>query len=196
MPSARPKIETFQPKSRSEWREWLSANQSTAKVVWLIVVKKGSRTIGISYDEAVEEALCFGWIDSRTKTVDATRYKLQMTPRKPGSVWSKPNKQRIKKLMKDGQMTAVGLAKIKAAKKDGSWTRLEAIDRLEIPSDLMRAFEANPKAKRNFEGFGDSSKKVILYWISSAKRAETRRKRVEETVRLAAENHKAAHPRP
>jgi uncharacterized protein YdeI (YjbR/CyaY-like superfamily) len=186
---------TVEPKSRAEWRKWLRANHASSRGIWLIVAKKSSGTQGISYDDAVEEALCYGWIDSRTNTVDATRYKLQMTPRKSGSVWSKPNKRRIEKLIEDGRMAPAGLAKIKAAKMDGSWTRLDKIDRLEIPADLKQAFSANPEAKRNFETFSDSSKRIILYWITGAKRAETRRKRVEETVRLAAENIKAAHPR-
>src|SRR3990170_4121261 len=118
-------------------------------------------------EEAGEEALSFGWIDSRTNSLDETRFRLQMTPRKPGSVWSNPNKRRVEKLIEDGRMA---------------------------PPDLRRAFSANPQARRNFEAFNDSSKKVILYWITNAKRAETRKKRIEETVRLAAENIKAAHP--
>lgn len=195
VPSAKREFGSYQPKDRAEWRNWLKSNHASSAGVWLVIVKKNSPTAGISYDDAVEEALCYGWIDSRTKTVDEARYRLQMTPRKPGSVWSKLNKGRVKKLIKEGLMAAPGLAKIEAAKGDGSWTRLESIDRLEIPRDLQQAFGANPKAKRNFEAFSDSSIKIILFWITGAKRAETRRKRIEETVRLAAENVKAAHPR-
>jgi uncharacterized protein YdeI (YjbR/CyaY-like superfamily) len=163
--------------------------------VSLILAKKGSAAVGISYEDAVGEALCFGWIDSRTNTVDAQHYRLQMTPRKPGSVWSKINKRRVEELIEAGRMTDVGLAKIEAARRDGSWDRLDAVDLLEIPPDLKRALSENPKAKRNFEGFSVSSKRIILYWITAAKRSETRQKRVNETVRLAAENVKAAHPR-
>jgi len=190
-PQERP---TLQPKTRAGWRRWLSANHASSAGITLVVAKKGSGIAGISYEEAVEEAVCFGWIDSRTNSLDETRFRLQMTPRKPGSVWSIPNKRRVEKLIEEGRMAPAGQAKIEAAKRDGSWTRLEAIDRLEIPPDLRRALSANPKARRNFEAFNDSSKKVILYWITNAKRAETRKKRIEETVRLAAENIKAAHP--
>jgi uncharacterized protein YdeI (YjbR/CyaY-like superfamily) len=187
--------ESFHPKSKAEWRRWLKANHESARRVWVILTKKGATTPGVLYEDAVEEALCFGWIDSRTIAADADRYMLQMTPRKPGSVWSKSNKQRVKQLIQDGRMTAAGLAKIEAAKKDGSWTRLDKIDRLEIPGDLKLALASNLEAKRNFEAFSDSAKKIILFWITAAKRDETRRKRVEETVRLAAANIKAAHPR-
>jgi len=194
MPADPQEKPTLQPKTRAGWRRWLSANHASSAGITLVIAKKGSGIAGISYEEAVEEALSFGWIDSRTNSLDETRFRLQMTPRKPGSVWSNPNKRRVEKLIEDGRMAPAGLAKIEAAKRDGSWTRLEAIDRLEIPPDLRRAFSANPQARRNFEAFNDSSKKVILYWITNAKRAETRKKRIEETVRLAAENIKAAHP--
>ena len=194
MPADPQEKPTLQPKTRAGWRRWLSANHASSAGITLVIAKKGSGIAGISYEEAVEEALSFGWIDSRTNSLDETRFRLQMTPRKPGSVWSNPNKRRVEKLIEDGRMAPAGLAKIEAAKRDGSWTRLEAIDRLEIPPDLRRALSANPKAGRNFEAFNDSSKKVILYWITNAKRAETRKKRIEETVRLAADNIKAAHP--
>jgi uncharacterized protein YdeI (YjbR/CyaY-like superfamily) len=147
------------------------------------------------YSEAVEEALCFGWIDSRPGTLDTERYRLYVAPRKPGSVWSKLNKQRIRKLVKEGRMTSAGLVKIEAARKDGSWNTLDEIDRLVMPADLLEQLSANEDAKRNFEGFSTSSKKIILFWIASAKREETRQKRIEETVRLAAQNIKAAHYR-
>lgn len=195
MPGEGGEPKSFHPRNRTEWRRWLRANHDSARRVWLILTKKDSAIAGISYEEAVEEALCFGWIDSRTNALDADRYMLQMTPRKPGSVWSKPNKLRVKRLIADGRMTGVGLAKIKAAKKDGSWMRLDKIDRLEIPKDLHQALSSNLEAKRNFEAFSDSAKKIILFWITAAKTAETRSKRVDETVRLAAANLKAAHPR-
>jgi uncharacterized protein YdeI (YjbR/CyaY-like superfamily) len=147
------------------------------------------------YSDAVEEALCFGWIDSTPGKLDEQRYSLYMSPRKPKSVWSKINKQRIRKLVKEGRMTAAGLVKIEAAKKDGSWNQLDAIDELVMPADLLEQLSANAEAKHNFEAFSTSSKKIILFWIASAKREETRQKRIEETVRLAAQNIKAAHYR-
>ena len=195
MPAKISPIPTYYPKTRAEWREWLAANHAVSTGTWLILIKKGAKLAGITYTEAVEEALCFGWIDSRPGTLDAQLYRLYMSPRKPGSVWSKLNKERIRKLVKEGQMTAVGLAKIEAAKKDGSWKILDKIDRLVMPADLLEQLSSNPEAKRNFEGFSTSSKKIILFWIASAKRDETRQKRIEETVRLAAQNIKAAHYR-
>ncbi|HET9914012.1 MAG TPA: YdeI/OmpD-associated family protein [Anaerolineales bacterium] len=186
-------ILSYQPKTRAEWRKWLATNHNTAKGIQLVIIRKNAEVAGITYSDAVEEALCFGWIDGRADSFDGQRYKLYMAPRKPGSVWSRLNKQRIRNLVKDGSMTSAGLAKIEAAKKDGSWTQLDAIDKLEMPEDLLEHLSANAEAKRNFEAFSNSSKKMILFWIANAKREETRRKRIEETVRLAEQNIKAAH---
>lgn len=188
-------IPSYHPKTRAEWREWLAGNHDRSNGIWLILIKKGADIPGIMYSDAVEEALCFGWIDGTLNTMDEQRYKLYLSPRKPKSVWSKINRQRIQKLTKVGLMTAAGLAKIEAAKKDGSWNQLDVIDQLVIPEDLQKQLSVNREAKRNFEGFSTSSKKIILFWIASAKREETRQKRIEETVRLAAQNIKAAHYR-
>jgi uncharacterized protein YdeI (YjbR/CyaY-like superfamily) len=188
-------IPLYHPKTRAEWRKWLVANHDRSKGIRLVLIKKNANIPGIMYSEAVEEALCFGWIDSTPGKLDEQRYTLYMSPRKPKSVWSKINKQRIQKLVKEGRMTAAGLAKIEAAKKDDSWNRLDAIDELLMPEDLLEQLSANAEARRNFEAFSTSSKKIILFWIASAKREETRQKRIEETVRLAAQNIKAAHYR-
>ncbi len=195
MSSTTPPIPPYQPKTRAEWRKWLVTNYALSKGIHLVIIRKKADVAGITYSDAVEEALCFGWIDGTANSLDKQSYKLYMSPRKPGSVWSKLNKQRIRKLIKDGSMTPVGLAKIEAAKKDGSWTKLDAIDNLAIPEDLLEQLSANSEARRNFEAFSPSSKKIILFWVASAKREETRRKRIAETVRLAAQNIKAAHYR-
>lgn len=184
-----------EPKSRAEWRRWLVRNHIASRGVKLVLRKKNSYKPGVTYDEAVEEALCFGWIDSKPNTLDETRYILHFYPRKPGSVWSQRNKARIKRLIRSGLMTSPGLSKIEAAKKDGSWQRVDTIDKLEIPLDLKRALSANSKAKRFFASFPDSSKKIILYWVLSAKRPETRAKRVKEVVAQAANNIRANHYR-
>lgn len=188
-------IPTYQPRTRAKWRKWLDTNHIASKGIWLVIIRKKADVAGITYDDAVEEALCFGWIDGGADSLDTQHYKLYMSPRKPGSVWSRLNKQRIRKLIKDGSMTPVGLAKIEAARKDGSWNQFDAIDNLVMPEDLLKQLSANAEARRNFEAFSDSSKKIILFWIASAKRDETRRKRIAETVRLAAQNIKAAHGR-
>jgi uncharacterized protein YdeI (YjbR/CyaY-like superfamily) len=142
----------------------------------------------VRYSEAVKEALCFGWIDSKVKSLDEERYMQIFTPRKPKSVWSKLNKQYIEELIEQGLMTPSGLEKIEAAKQDGSWNKLDAIEQLIIPADLKKALEANETANRYFEAFSNSSKKNILFWIESAKRPETRLKRIEQTISSAAQN--------
>jgi len=186
-------VASFQPKELREWHDWLAANHGTSKGVSLILIKKDSTIDGVRYEEAVEEALCYGWIDSRTNSLDDQRYRILMSPRKAGAVWSQSNKQRVEKLIRQRRMRKPGLLKIKAAKKDGSWSRLEQVDQMVIPPDLRRELAANQQARRNFEAFSDSSKRLILYWISTAKRGETRQKRIAEAVRLAAKNIKAAH---
>lgn len=195
-PSARRELPIVRPKTLGEWRKWLGVHHAASQGVWLILVKRTAGIPGLFYEEAVEEALCFGWIDSRPNTLDAERYKLRLTPRKAGSVWSQVNKRRIQKLIRARRMTPAGMAKVAAAKKDGSWVRLEEIDRLAIPQDLLVALDRDGQARLNFEGFSASSKKVILFWIASAKRPDTRRKRIAETIRLAGKNLKAAHWRP
>ncbi len=179
---------TFCPTSREEWRKWLEKNHSTCFGVWLIYYKVKSGKPIVKYSEAVKEALCFGWIDSKVKSLDEERYMQIFTPRKPKSVWSKLNKQYIEELIEQGLMTTIGLEKIEAAKQNGSWNSLDAIEALIIPLDLKQALEANTTAKEYFEAFNNSSKKNILFWIDSAKRSETRLNRIEKTVNSAAAN--------
>ncbi|HAA28290.1 MAG TPA: hypothetical protein DCE56_12160 [Cyanobacteria bacterium UBA8553] len=188
MPKPNNQLETFQAKDRKEWREWLKKNHHTSLGVWLIYYKVKSGKPSVQYSEAVKEALCFGWIDSKVKSLDAERYMQIFTPRKRKSVWSKLNKQYIEELIEQGLMTEAGLVKIEAAKQDGSWNTLDAIEELIIPVDLKQALEANETAKRYFEAFSKSSKKNILFWIESAKRPETRLKRIEQTISSAAQN--------
>lgn len=181
-------LETFHAKNRQKWREWLEKNHHTSIGIWLIYYKVKTAKPSVQYSEAVKEALCFGWIDSKVKSLDAERYMQIFTPRKPKSVWSKLNKQYIEELIEQGLMTEVGLAKTEAAKQDGSWTKLDAIEELIISADLKQALEANETANRYFEAFSNSSKKNILFWIESAKRPETRLKRIEQTIRSTAQN--------
>jgi uncharacterized protein YdeI (YjbR/CyaY-like superfamily) len=180
--------ERFQATARQEWRNWLEANHATSPGVWFVYYKQTSGKQRVSYDDAVEEALCFGWIDSLTKKLDDERYLQLFTPRKPKSVWSKPNKERVEKLLQAGLIAAPGLAKIEAAKRDGSWNALDDIDALTIPDDLREALFANPTAERHFQAFSNSAKKGFLWHIASAKRPETRSKRIEQIVRAAEEN--------
>lgn len=184
-------FEKFYAKDRRTWREWLEENHATAPGVWLVYYKKKSGKPRVDYEDAVEEALCFGWIDSKPNVIDDERYMQLFTPRKPKSPWAASNKKRAEKLIEQGLMTPAGLEKIEAAKKSGSWNRYEIVDRLQIPEDLKKALGENVKASKNFNAFSTSRKKAILYRISDAKRPGTRAKRIEETVSLAADNIQA-----
>lgn len=138
----------------------------------------------------MEEALCFGWIDSRVNALDEERFRQVYSPRKPGSIWSRSNKERVRKLIEEGRMTPAGLSKVEAAKADGSWGILDEVEGLRVPDDLRKALLASPPAKENFDAFNESYRKQALYWVLSAKRPETRAKRVEKVARSAAENKK------
>jgi uncharacterized protein YdeI (YjbR/CyaY-like superfamily) len=183
----------FYAKDRNEWRRWLEKNHASEKKVWLLMYHKNSGMPGVYYAEAVEEALCFGWIDSRPNKNDDKSFYLSFSPRKSGSVWSQLNKDRVKKLIKDGKMHPAGAKMIALARKNGMWNALKKIDQMEIPDDLSKAFRKNKTALRNFESFPPSSKKIILGWIESAKRIETREKRIQETIALAEKNIRANH---
>lgn len=179
------------PLTRAEWREWLEQNHTRPQGVWLISYKTATAKPRVEYAEAVEEALCFGWIDSKANTLDDERSGQWFSPRKPRTGWSRPNKIRIERLIAEGLMAPAGLAKIEAAKLDGSWTALDAIENLEIPPDLDAALDRYAAARTHFDAFPRSAKRAILVWISQAKTAPTRAKRIEETVRLADENKRA-----
>lgn len=181
-----------EPKNRAAWRKWLAANHATSDPIWLVYRKKAARKPGdLTYDEAVEEALCHGWIDSTVNRLDDERTMQSFSRRKPMSIWSKTNKERVERLTAAGQMQPSGLALVEAAKSSGMWAALDAVDNLEIPPDLARALRSTKDAKKNFDAFSDSSKKSTLWWIMSAKRAETRAKRIAETVRLASKGKRA-----
>lgn len=182
---------SFHPLTRAEWRAWLEENHTRDHGVWLVTNKKASGKPRIEYAEAVEEALCFGWIDSQANTLDDERSMLWFTQRKAGTGWSKSNKERVERLLAACLMRPAGLAKIEAAQQDGSWEALDAVEALEIPSDLAEAFGQYVHSADNFEAFPRSVKRSILAWIAAAKRAETRAKRIDETARLASENVRA-----
>ncbi|HUM70854.1 MAG TPA: YdeI/OmpD-associated family protein, partial [Chloroflexota bacterium] len=163
------KNQQVQMESRREWRQWLAQNYTRQDGIWLITFKKHTGDKYVSYDDIVEEALCFGWIDSQAQKLDVDRSMLWMSPRKSGSGWSKINKERVEKLTAVGLITPAGLAVIEAAKQDGSWYALDAVERLEIPPDLETALAAYPAARQHFDAFPRSVKRSILEWISNAK---------------------------
>jgi uncharacterized protein YdeI (YjbR/CyaY-like superfamily) len=179
------------PFTRAEWRAWLEQHHLRSEGVWMISFKQATGKPRVTYDDAVEEALCFGWIDSKPGKLDQERTMLYFAPRKPGSGWSRPNKERVERMIQAGQMTPAGMAKIEAAKQDGSWAALDAVENLEIPPDLARALAANPPADDFFAAFPRSVKRGILEWIANAKKPETRAKRIEATARKASENKRA-----
>lgn len=191
MAKAKPPENSVHPLSRAEWRAWLEENHGRAEGVWLISYKKATGKPRFEYGEAVEEALCFGWVDSKPNKLDDERSLLWFAPRRAGTGWSGPNKERVERMIAQGLMRPAGLAKVEAARKDGSWEALDAIEALEVPADLEKALGEHPKAKDYFEAFPRSVKRGILEWISTAKKPETRAKRVKETARLAAENKRA-----
>jgi uncharacterized protein YdeI (YjbR/CyaY-like superfamily) len=182
--------------TRAEWRAWLERHHRQPDTIWLAYPKKGSGLGDLTYDALVEEALCFGWIDSVARGLDERRSMIRVSPRKARSGWSAANKARVERLVRDGRMTPAGLARIEAARADGSWGLLDAAESLTVPPDLAAALAANADARRHFDAFPPGARKVILTWITTARRPETRARRVEETVALAARNVRANHPRP
>lgn len=176
---------------RGAWRRWLARHHTRRDGVWLVIHKKGSTSGSLGYVDAVAEALCFGWIDSKANKLDGERYRLWMAPRKPKSAWSALNKRRIDELIASGAMTAAGLAAVEAAKADGSWNALARSDALELPDDLLGAFARHPGSRSNWDRFPPGARKQILGWIYAAKRDDTRAKRIEQTAFLAARNERA-----
>lgn len=177
--------------SRKEWRSWLRANHGTEISVWLILFRKGSSKENLSYEEAVEEALCFGWIDSKPNKRDDSSYYLFFSKRKPRSNWSKPNRERANRLIQSGQMHPAGLEMIELAKETGTWDALKSVEDLVLPEDLKQAFKENGKAMKHFQSFPPSARKGILEWLMNAKRSETRSRRIQEIVTLAEKNIRA-----
>ena len=170
---------------RMVWRAWLEANGETEAAVWLVYFKKGSGQPSITWDEAVEEALCFGWIDSKAKPIDDRTYMQYFTPRKPKSVWSRVNKERLERLTAAGLMREAGLRAIETAKANGSWTSLDEVEALIVPDDLASAFAAVSGAEDGFAGLSRTTRRNTLQWIASAKRPETRARRIAATVDAA-----------
>ncbi len=176
---------------RDGWREWLRKNYETKKEVWLIYYKKHTGKPSIPYNDSVEEALCFGWIDSIIKKIDDEKYARKFTPRKAKSRWSEANKRRARKMIKEGKMTEVGLARIREAKESGEWFKTTPVRReLVIPLYMKEALAKNKKAQESFNNLAKSYKRQYVGWISSAKREETRRRRLAEAIRLLEKNKK------
>ncbi len=177
--------------SQEAWRSWLEENHKGQKGVWLIIFRKEGDTPSVQYPEAVEEALCFAWIDSKPNKRDEKSYYQYFSPRKPKSNWSRVNKEKVARLIQEGRMQAAGMAMVDLAQKTGTWDALEDVENLVIPEDLGETLDRYPQARANFEAFPRSVKRSILEWILLAKRAETRKKRIEETAEKAQKNERA-----
>jgi uncharacterized protein YdeI (YjbR/CyaY-like superfamily) len=182
-------IKTFHAKTQRDWRKWLEKNHEKEKSVWLIIYKKESSVPSVYYPEAVDEGLCFGWIDSKPNKRDEESYYQFFSKRNPKSNWSKVNKDKVARLMADGLIAPAGIEAIELAKKTGTWTALNNVDN--IPDDMQKMLDKNQEALTNWEKFPPSTRRGILEWILNAKQAETRLKRITETVTLAEKNIRA-----
>jgi uncharacterized protein YdeI (YjbR/CyaY-like superfamily) len=181
-------VERFYATDRTAWRTWLEQKHATSTGVWVVYDKGATGRRTLSYDDIVDEALCFGWIDSLPRSLDEKQSMQYVSPRKPKSPWSKLNKQRVARLSDAGLMTDAGLAVVAAAKADGSWTSYDAVEELVVPQDLATALAENTTAEGNFHAFSASNKKQILWYVVSAKRPETRKKRIRQIVSAAEQN--------
>jgi uncharacterized protein YdeI (YjbR/CyaY-like superfamily) len=181
---------TVEPESRAQWREWLTANHSRPTGIWVVLRKKSAPVPNLSLDDAGQEALCFGWIDSSIRRHDEHRSLLYLSPRRRGSGWSAVNKARIGLLLAAGLMAPPGQAVIDAAVADGSWTLLDDVEALIVPPDLAAAFDARPGAGDYWESLPRSVKRAALQWIVQARRAPTRERRIVDTADKSAQGRR------
>jgi uncharacterized protein YdeI (YjbR/CyaY-like superfamily) len=177
-----------QPKSRNAWRAWLKKNHASSTGVRLVYAKKHSGIPSLTYNDAVEEALCFGWIDSKINPIDDAFYMQVFTPRKLKSVWSALNKARVKRLVAAGRMTPAGLVVVKAAKDSGTWNAWKHVEEMAIPPDLEKAIKANPDARRYWVSYSASRRKGVLYRLAGAKRPDTRARYLQDIIKNMARN--------
>jgi uncharacterized protein YdeI (YjbR/CyaY-like superfamily) len=183
-------LERVEVTSRAQLRTWLAKHHTRTEGIWLVHWKKATPAKYIGYDVIVEEALCQGWIDSLPRKLDELRTMIYLSPRKPKSVWSKVNKERVERLMAAGLIRPAGLAAIERAKANGSWTAIDAVEAMVMPDDLAKALAEAPAAQRHFDAFPQSVRKAVLQRLAGVRTAATRSKRIEETVRLAAQNQR------
>lgn len=184
-------VSTLYSKDRATWRAWLTQNHATEQSVWLIIYKKNSAIPSVYYDEAVNEALCFGWINSKPNKRDEESYFQFFSQRNPKSNWSRVNKQKIARLSEEGRLTTAGEEMVRVAKETGTWTALNDVENLVVPEDLQRVLGQNSTALRHFNAFPPSVRRGILKWLFNAKRPVTRQKRIEEIATKAAQNVRA-----
>jgi uncharacterized protein YdeI (YjbR/CyaY-like superfamily) len=185
----------FYPKNQTEWRNWLLENHLSKLNIWLVYYNKKSKIESITWSEAVDVALCFGWIDSKRISINTETSHQFFSKRKPKSTWSKINKNKVEKLMEQGLMSEAGFKSIETAKQNGYWSILDEVEDLIVPEDLETEFSKNPNSKEFFLSLSKSSKKIILYWLVSVKTTETRQRRIAEIIESAEQNLKPKHLR-
>jgi len=184
-------IKTLNINGRNEWHQWLSQNHSAEKEAWLIIRKKNSGKPGLYYDEALEEAICFGWIDGIMRSIDRDKFVLRFSPRKSRSIWSMKNKEKAQKLINNNRMTDAGLAKVEEAKRNGLWEKAYTnLIRDEIPDDLYNALSQNKDSWDNFHNFANSYRNIYVGWVNSARTEKTRKQRIVEVIKRSALNKK------
>jgi len=185
------RLERVEVTSRAQWRTWLKKNHARSEGIWLVTYKKHVADKYLSFEDKVQEALCFGWIDSVPRKLDADRTMHYLSPRKPKSIWSAINKKHVEQLIADKRMTAAGLRAIEVAKSNGSWNSIDSAEAMEMPSDLQRALKKNRKAQAHYDAFPPSARKYILTWVIDARTEQTRARRIATVVDLAAKNIRA-----
>lgn len=185
------KIREHYFKETNEWRHWLEKNHGSPNGIYLIFYKVGHEMESMRWEEAVKVALCYGWIDSTVKSLGNGKRRQYFCPRKPKSVWSRVNKEHIKRLSAAGLMHESGLRAIEIAKQNGSWHALDDVENGVVPDDLQKAFDQNKRAFENFQNFTKGQRKSYLYWLKQAKRKETRQKRIAEVIGLCKANIKS-----
>jgi uncharacterized protein YdeI (YjbR/CyaY-like superfamily) len=176
----------IEPASREQWRAWLEANAASAAEVWLVIPHARSGRPGISHREAIEEALCFGWIDSLARRHDGSSWRQRFSPRRPSAAWSKVNRELVERLTAEGRMTPAGQAAVDLAKRTGTWSALADAQDGVVPEDLQAALDADPAAAAGFAALSPSARRAALESIARAVRPQTRRNRIAATVSAAA----------
>jgi uncharacterized protein YdeI (YjbR/CyaY-like superfamily) len=179
------------PETRTEWRAWLEEHHASSQGVWLVGWKASTGRARLTYEASVEEALAFGWIDSKGQGLDEERAMVWMSPRKRGSGWARTNKERVERLEREGRMTAAGRAVIERAKADGSWSLFDSVEDLVVPDDLAAAFADRPGSRERWEAFPKSVRRANLAWLVQARRDQTRRRRIGTIADLAARGERA-----
>lgn len=179
-------------RDRDEWRRWLQKNHGKSSEIWILAFKRHTGRQCVTYEEALEEALCYGWIDCRMRRIDDETHAWRFAPRRPNSIWSLSNRRRVERLSEEGRMTSHGMAKVEAAKRSGMWDKAYRPGKPpELPKDLKDALIRDEQAWKNFRAFANSYRHTYIHWVTSAKREQTRRKRIQEVVRMASQNKKS-----